>query len=153
MTPVVRIALGSDHAGFERKEVLKKFLGKAGYPVLDLGCHSEERCDYPDYARRVSEAVVKGRADKGVLTCGTGIGMAIAANKVRGIRAAVAWSPLTGRMASQHNWANVLCLPGRILTDLQAQRILKAWLETEPEGGRHKRRIDKISKLDARRCP
>lgn len=153
MKPLVRIAVGSDHAGFERKEALRKFLTRAGYRVLDLGCHSEKRCDYPDYARRVSEAVAKGRADKGVLACGTGIGMAIAANKVRGIRAALAWSPFTGRMASQHNWANVLCVPGRVLSDLQAQRIVKAWLGTEPEGGRHQRRIKKISRLDARRCP
>jgi len=150
---MIRIALGSDHAGFRRKQILRDFLVKRGYQVADLGCPNEERCDYPDYARRVADAVVRHRADKGVLVCGTGIGMAIAANKVRGIRAAVCWNPLTARMATEHNWANVVCVPGRLLTDTQVKATLKAYLDATPEPGRHKRRIDKITRLDKRRCP
>jgi ribose 5-phosphate isomerase B len=149
---MIRIAIGSDHAGFRRKQGLRDLLVKLGYKVVDLGCHDEERCDYPDYARRVAESVAKGRADKGVLVCGTGIGMAMAANKIPGIRAAVCWSLFTARMAAEHNWANVLCVPGRVLSDPQVHRILKTWLSSHPQGGRHKRRIEKIMKLDARKC-
>ena len=148
----MRIAIGSDHAGFRRKRVLRDTLVKMGHRVVDLGTHSETRSDYPDSARRVAESVSRGRCEKGVLLCGTGIGMAITANKVRGIRAAVCWSPYTARMASEHNWANVLCLPGRVLSDIQVLRILKTWLASKFQGGRHERPIKKIAALDNRRC-
>jgi len=147
-----RIAIGSDHAGFRRKQEIREYLVKLGHKVVDLGCPSPERCDYPDYARKVAESVAKKRCEKGILICGTGIGMSIAANKIPGIRAAVCWSPYTARMAAEHNWANVLCLPGRVQSTSQVLRVVRTWLDSKPEEGRHKRRIEKISKLDIQRC-
>lgn len=148
----MKIAIGSDHAGFKRKQLLRDALVQWGHKVVDLGCHSEERCDYPDYAKRVAESVAQGRCEKGVLVCGTGIGMSIAANKVPGVRAAVCWSPYTAEMAIEHNWSNVLCVPGRVLTAHQVNRILKVWLDSRPEGGRHERRVRKITKLESKKC-
>lgn len=147
----LRIAIGSDHAGFRLKGGLGAFLRKAGYRVIDVGTRSEESCDYPDMAERVARAVASGRADRGVLACGTGIGMSIAANKVRGVRAAVVWSVATAKLAAEHNWANVLCLPARFATPAQACARITAWLATPwAEGGRHSRRIRKIEKIDAK---
>lgn len=152
MKTPLRIAVGSDHAGFSRKQFLRDALLGLGFKVVDLGCHREERCDYPDFAKKVAESVAKGRCDKGLLICGTGIGMSIAANKVQGIRAAVAWNSFTAQVASEHNWSNVLCLPGRLLSHSQALRILKVWLRTAPAPGRHERRVRKIEKLEQGRC-
>jgi ribose 5-phosphate isomerase B len=146
-----RIALGADHAGFPVKESIKKYLLQAGYPVEDLGTWSDESVDYPDYARRVSQRVAGGEDRFGILVCGTGIGMSIAANKIEGIRAALAHDATTARMAREHNDANVLTIGGRIVDDATAVEIVKDFLGAEFAGGRHQRRIDKISALDGER--
>ncbi len=143
-----RIALGADHAGFHVKEKIKKFLEASGYPVDDVGTWSEESVDYPDYARAVAEKVAAGADQLGILACGTGIGMAITANKVPGIRAAVAHDAMTARLAREHNDANVLTLGGRVVDDAQAIEIVRDFLDARFAGGRHQRRIDKITELD-----
>ncbi len=150
--PKVRIALGADHAGFHVKETVKKFLEQAGYPVDDVGTWSEESVDYPDFALAVAEKVASGKDQVGILACGTGIGMAITANKVPGIRAAVAHDPMTARLAREHNDANVLTLGGRVVDDTMAIAIVRDFLDTKFAGGRHQRRIDKISELDQARA-
>ena len=146
-----RIAIGADHAGYHAKEVIKRYLLEQGYPIEDLGTWSDESVDYPDYAKKVAERVVKGEDQFGVLVCGTGIGMAIAANKVEGIRAAVAHDAATAHLAREHNDANVLTLGGRVVNDAQAVEIAKEFLATNFAGGRHQRRIDKITELDGER--
>jgi len=143
-----KIALGADHAGFPLKESIKKYLLEAGYPVEDLGTWSDESVDYPDYARKVSQRVADGEDRFGILVCGTGIGMSIAANKVEGIRAALAHDANTARMAREHNDANVLTIGGRVVNDAAAAEIVKDFLTTQFAGGRHQRRIDKITALD-----
>ncbi len=150
--PKVRIALGADHAGFHAKETIKKFLEQAGYPVDDVGTWSEESVDYPDFALAVAERVASGKDQLGILACGTGMGMAITANKVPGIRAAVAHDPMTARLAREHNDANVLTLGGRVVDDTMAIAIVRDFLNTKFAGGRHQRRIDKISELDQARA-
>jgi ribose 5-phosphate isomerase B len=144
----MKIAIGSDHAGFELKEALKTWLAASPHQVEDAGTHSEASVDYPDYAEKVARAVAGGRADRGILICGTGVGICIAANKVRGIRAAPAWNPDIARLSRQHNDANVLCLSGRFIEAAAAREIVQAWLDTPFEGGRHQRRVDKISQLE-----
>ena len=119
-----------------------------GHQILDVGTASEESCDYPDFAYGVAEAVAKKRAAKGILLCGTGIGMAIAANKVHGIRAAVAWNPEVAGLAAEHNNANVICLPARYVSAQVAHHILKRFLTTPFGGGRHLRRVKKIMQLE-----
>ncbi len=146
-----RIALGADHAGFPVKEAIKKYLLEAGYPVEDLGTWSEESVDYPDYARKVAERVARGEDRFGILVCGTGIGMSIAANKVEGIRAALAHDANTARMSREHNDANVLTLGGRVVGDAKALEIVRDFLGTQFAGGRHQRRIDEITKMDEER--
>ena len=146
--PKPRIALGADHAGFHVKETIKKFLEASGYAVDDLGTWSEESVDYPDYARAVAERVAAGEDQMGILACGTGMGMAITANKVPGIRAGVAHDAMTARLAREHNDANVLTLVGRVVDDAQAIEIVRDFLEAQFAGGRHQRRIDKITELD-----
>jgi ribose 5-phosphate isomerase B len=146
-----RIAIGADHAGYHAKEVIKRYLLEQGYPVEDLGTWSDESVDYPDYAKKVAERVARGEDQLGVLVCGTGMGMAIAANKVEGIRAAVAHDAMTARMAREHNDANVLTLGGRVVSDAQAVEIAKEFLNTKFAGGRHQRRIDEITALDRER--
>lgn len=146
-----RIAVGADHAGYHVKEAVKKFLESSGYQVDDMGTWSEESVDYPDYAKKVAERVVEGKDDFGFLACGTGIGMSIAANKIEGIRAAVAHDVMTARLARQHNNANVLALGGRVVTDAQAIEIVKDFLATDFRVGRHQRRVDKIAELDRER--
>ncbi len=147
---VSTIALGADHAGFELKEALKGWLIDRGYQVLDLGTHGSESVDYPDYAVQVAEAVADGKVERGVLVCGTGIGMAMTANKVPGIRAALCSDGFTARMSREHNDANVLALAGRLMESDMAVDILKLWLETEFAGGRHSRRLSKITDLERR---
>ena len=138
------VALGCDHAGFTLKMAVKDFFeGKA--EVMDFGIFEEERADYPDIALQVAGAVSKGKADVGVLLCGTGIGMSIAANKVAGIRAAVCSDVESARLAKAHNNLNVLCMGGRLISQEQARAILKAWLDASFEGGRHLMRINKIA--------
>jgi ribose 5-phosphate isomerase B len=147
----MRIAVGADHGGFARKRDVVRYLRSLGHSVKDMGTVSEDSVDYPDFAREVARAVGSGRARRGVLVCGTGIGMAIAANKVRGVRAAPVWSEKTAKLAAEHNGANVLCLSGRLFKAPALRRMLKAWLTTPFGGGRHQRRIDKISAMEAKR--
>jgi ribose 5-phosphate isomerase B len=143
------IALGADHAGYSLKEKLKTWLAADGHRVIDRGTHSTESVDYPDYAAAVAETVRTGEAERGVLVCGSGIGMAMAANKVAGVRAAVAADPTVARLSRQHNDANVLALGARLTAPGQALEVVQAWLATPFEGGRHARRVDKLAHLDA----
>jgi ribose 5-phosphate isomerase B len=144
----LRIHLGSDHAGFQLKEHLKAYLAARGHQVTDAGPDSEDSVDYPVYAEKVGRAVAFGEADRGVLVCGTGLGMAIAANKVGGVRAVQVSDPEFARMARLHNDANVITLPGRYLTLEQAKEILDVFLTTDFEGGRHRRRLDMIGAME-----
>jgi len=140
----MKIAIGSDHAGFELKETIKVFLKEKGIEVKDFGTHSEERVDYPDYAIPLAESVANGEEDFGILICGTGIGMSIAANKVKGIRASLCSDVYSAHSAREHNNANVLCLGGRVLGKELAKEIVDKWLSSSFLEGRHKRRVDKI---------
>lgn len=144
----MKIALASDHAGYREKERLKPLLREMGLEVEDLGAVSEESVDYPDYARRVAEMVARGDAEQGVLVCGSGTGMAISANKVAGVRAAVAWSEEVARLARQHNDANVLALGARTTPPAEIPKILRAWFETSFDGGRHAARVQKIEEME-----
>ena len=143
-----KIAIGADHAGFEEKEKLKPLLDELGIDYTDVGTTSSESVDYPDYARKVAEGVASGEFDQGILVCGSGTGMAIAANKVRGIRAAVAWSPEIARLAREHNNANVLSLSARFTPDNEAKDIVRAWFDADFEGGRHERRVEKMEEIE-----
>jgi ribose 5-phosphate isomerase B len=143
-----RIPIASDHAGFEMKEKLAQVMREMGYEVDDLGTHSPASTDYPDYAHPLASKVENGEVQRGVLLCGTGNGMAYAANRHHGVRAALAWSPDIARLSRQHNDANVLVLPARFLSDEDGVAILKAWLDTPFEGGRHVPRVRKIETRD-----
>jgi ribose 5-phosphate isomerase B len=147
----MRIAIGSDHAGFEQKELLKRHLDEAGHEVDDRGTFAEESVDYPDYALKVARAVASGEAEFGVLVCGTGIGMAIAANKVVGVRAANVTRADFAVLARQHNNANVVTVSGRFVSPEENIAIIDAFLATEFEAGRHAGRVDKISAAEAER--
>ena len=144
----MRIALASDHAGYAEKERLKTVLSDLGVEFDDLGTKSEESVDYPDYARAVAEQVADGRVEQGLLVCGSGTGMAITANKVPGVRAAVAWSEEIARLARQHNDANVLAIGARTTPAAEIPNIVRAWFSTEFEGGRHADRVNKICDLE-----
>ncbi len=141
---MMKIALASDHAGYAEKERLKPLLAELGLQVDDLGTVSEDSVDYPDYARKVAEEVSQGRADQGVLVCGSGTGMAITANKTPGVRAAVAWSEETARLAREHNDANVMAIGARTTPEGQIPAIVRAWFGATFDGGRHQERVDKI---------
>lgn len=143
----MKIALAADHGGFELKEKVKAHLRQKGIEVLDLGCNSEESVDYPNYGKACGEAVMRGDAEKGVVICGTGIGISIAANKVKGIRCALCTSTFMAEMSRKHNNANMLALGGRILEPELALAILDVWLTTEFEGGRHQRRVDLLDSM------
>lgn len=149
----MRIALGADHAGVGLKGDVKTLLEQRGLDVTDMGAVSEESVDYPDYAARVARAVADGEADLGILACGTGIGMAIAANKVAGIRAAPVVDLESTRLSRAHNDANVLALGARVTPSDLALQIVATFLDTPFEGGRHKRRVDKIAALEGRQTP
>lgn len=146
--PGERIPIASDHAGYELKERLRAALDALGYQADDIGTHGPASTDYPDYAHPLAQQVADGAVARGVLLCGTGLGMSYVANRYPGVRAAVAWSPEVAALARQHNDANVLVLPARFLSDEDAVAILRAWLETPFEGGRHQRRVDKIERDD-----
>lgn len=146
----MRIAIAADHAGYALKEVIKRALGSPPAQVDDLGTDSDASVDYPDFAAGVAALVASGACDRGILICGTGIGMAMAANKVRGVRAATAWSIETARLAREHNDANVLALGARVLRPDVAVALVRTFLETPFAGGRHKRRVDKIDALACR---
>ena len=141
-----RIPIGADHAGYELKEKLKAALAGLGYDVVDVGTHSPASTDYADFAHPVAAEVESGRAARGVLLCGTGLGMAYAANRHPHVRAAVAWSPEIAALARSHNDANILVLPARFVNEEDGVAILKTWLSTPFEGGRHQRRVDKIER-------
>lgn len=140
------IPVGADHAGYALKERLVSELRRLGFEPLDLGTHSTESTDYPEYAHEVAARVEHHDAERGVLLCGTGLGMAYAANRHPGVRAAVAWSPEVARLAREHNDANVLVLPARLVSPEDGLEILRTWLATEFAGGRHARRIAKIDR-------
>jgi ribose 5-phosphate isomerase B len=144
----MKIALGADHAGFELKEKVRGYLQKNGYEVQDEGTVSNESVDYPDFAKKVAEDVVEKRAELGILVCGSGIGMSIAANKVPGIRAANVASEYDAQYSREHNDANVLALGARTLDEPKAITIIDKWLKTPFAGGRHQRRVDKIAAIE-----
>jgi len=142
----MRIALGADHAGFDLKQYLATVLRDGGHEVEDLGTTSRESTDYPDWAMKVADAVATGRAERGVLVCGSGVGMAIVANRRRGVRAVAAVELMTVRLARQHNDANVLALGARLTAAPHAEAILVEFLATPFEGGRHVRRVEKMDR-------
>jgi ribose 5-phosphate isomerase B len=144
----MKIAIGADHAGFELKEKIKQHLVEQGVQVEDQGTVSNESVDYPDFARKVGEQVAQKKADLGILVCGSGVGMAIAANKVPGVRAANVTTEYEAQMSREHNDANVLAIGSRILDEATAQAIVDKWLHTPFAGGRHQRRVDKISRIE-----
>src|SRR5438477_3099362 len=144
-----RILIASDHAGFELKEKLERALGELGYDVQDLGTDSAESTDYADYAHHLAQKVSAGEVRRGVLLCGTGLGMSYTANRYPHVRAAVAWNPEIAKLAREHNDANVLVVPARFVSEELGIAILKTWLDTPFEGGRHARRVDKIEKTDS----
>ena len=143
-----KILIASDHAGFELKGALERALDTLGYDVEDLGTNSKESTDYADYAHPLAQKVSDGEVKRGVLLCGTGLGMSYTANRYPHVRAAVAWSPEIAKLARQHNDANVLVVPARFVSEQQGVEILKTWLDTEFEGGRHARRVEKIELQD-----
>lgn len=144
----MKVSIAGDHAGFEEKQLMIEYLRELGHEVLDRGPDSDARVDYPDFAKLVADDVVSGAADRGVLVCGTGIGMAVAANKVRGIRAANVTSPEFAALAREHNDANVVTVSGRFVTDEVNRAIVKTFLETGFGGGRHAGRVAKIAALE-----
>jgi len=144
----VRMAIGSDHRGFGLKEALKELLGELGHEWVDFGCHGEDPMDYPDIAQPVGEAVVAGEYERGILICGNGVGMSIAANKVKGVRAALCQNSFTARLARRHNDVNVLCLGAWGIGHGLAEEIVRTFLSEEFEGGRHARRLEKIRAME-----
>jgi ribose 5-phosphate isomerase B len=151
LNPTMRIAIGSDHVGYPLKEDIKTYLGELGYVYEDFGANSAERTDYPLFAREVTSAISSKQADAGILICGTGVGMAITANKVKGIRAVVCSEPYSAMLSRQHNNTNVLALGSRVVGQELARMIVKAWLDAEFEGGRHASRLEIISEIEAER--
>ena len=143
----MRIAIGCDHRGLKLKQLAIKLIVEMGHSYQDSGCYTEESVDYPDIAKKVAEAVAKGHFDRGILICGTGIGMSIAANKVRGIRAALCYNAFSARLARQHNDANILCLAAEE-GKARIPAIIEIFLTTEFEGGRHQLRLNKISAME-----
>jgi len=145
----MKVAIGSDHAGFDYKEMIKEYLEKEfGFEVIDKGTYSNERTDYPIYAKAVAEAVASGEADKGILICGTGIGMSITANKIKGVRAALCPNNFMAEMSRKHNDANVLCLGQRVIGTDHALSIVKTFFITGFEGGRHSERLALITDIE-----
>ena len=145
----MKIAIGSDHRGLHVKQRVVPLLQQMGHEVTDFGPAAQGSVDYPDYALEVARAVGEGRAERGILICGTGIGMCIAANKVQGVRAAPCHDSITAELSRRHNDANVLCLSADLLGDELIDRMVRIWLTTEFEGGRHARRVDKIMRFEA----
>jgi len=145
----MRIAIGCDHKGLELKQLIMQIITDAGYNTEDFGCYTADSVDYPDIAKKVAEAVADGSFEKGILICDTGIGMSIAANKIRGIRAALCYDAFSARRARQHNDANILCL-GTELEPEVIREIIEAYLTSEFEGGRHLRRLNKIKTMEGK---
>jgi ribose 5-phosphate isomerase B len=149
----MKIAVGSDHRGFDVKKRIVPLLQQMGHEVIDLGTHGNESVDYPDFALQVARAVGEKQVDRGILICGTGIGMCIAANKVPDVRAAPCHDSITAEMSRRHNNANVLCLSADLLGAEIIDRMIKIWLTTEFEGGRHARRVEKITRFEEKSKP
>lgn len=147
----MKVAIGSDHGGLDLKEAVISVLKELNLEFEDMGTHDRSSCDYPDYAQKVGAAVVSGAFEQGILICGTGIGMSIAANKVPGIRAALCNEIFSAKMARNHNDANILCIGARVVGPGVAQEIVKAYFTSGFEGGRHARRVEKINALDTRK--
>lgn len=143
----MKIAIGADHAGFEGKEKIKKTLDELGLEYEDVGTHSLDSVDYPDFSQKVGAKIEAGEAEKGILVCGSGIGVAMAANKMPGVRAAQAWNEETARLSRRHNDANVLTIGARVIPETEIEKIVRAWLETDFEGGRHAGRVEKMMNL------
>lgn len=141
------IALASDHAGFRLKEIIKKFLVDNNYDIMDLGTNSESSVDYPIYARKAAQAVAEGQCEKGIVCCGTGIGVSIAANKVKGIRCALVHDLYTAEMCKKHNNSNMIALGARVVDHEEALKMVETWMNAEFEEGRHQRRIDEIEEI------
>ena len=146
----MNIALGCDHGGFGLKQEILSYLQQAGYAVNDLGCHSEESVDYPDFAERVCAAIGSRKADRGILICGTGIGMSMAANKIPNIRAAACSEPYSAILSKRHNNSNVLCMGARVVASGLATLITEGWLNASYEGERHQRRVDMLTRIEQR---
>lgn len=144
----MKIAIASDHGGFELKDSMVEYIKSLGNEVMDLGTNSADSVDYPDYAKKVCEEIQQGNSDLGILICGTGIGMSLAANKFEGIRAACVSDVYSAKMSRNHNNANVLCIGARVIGDEVAKLIIKTFLENEFEAGRHQRRVDKIMAIE-----
>lgn len=144
----MRIAMGNDHSALELKNIIKKFVESKGHEVIDLGTNSTESCDYPIYGEKVGRAVASGQADLGIAICGTGLGISLAANKVKGIRACVCSEPYTARLSRLHNNANVLAFGARVVGSELAKMIVETWLEAEFEGQRHARRVQMIMDIE-----
>lgn len=144
----MKIAIAADHGGFELKDSMVKYIKSLGNEVMDLGTNSADSVDYPDYAKKVCEEIQQGNSDLGILICGTGIGMSLAANKFEGIRAACVSDVYSAKMSRNHNNANVLCIGARVIGDEVAKLIIKTFLENEFEAGRHQRRVDKIMAIE-----
>ena len=144
----MKLAIGSDHGGFRLKEAIKTYLLAHDYEVTDFGTESEDSCDYPDFALPVAQAVAKGEYDRGILICGTGIGIGIVANKVKGVRAALCHDTFSAEACRNHNDANILTMGERIVGEGLALKIVETFLNSEFEGGRHQRRVDKIKALE-----
>ena len=143
-----KIAIGSDHAGYDMKEAIKDQLQADGYDVIDMGTHDKNACDYPDFAAAVAHAIAQGQAPVGIIVCSTGIGVSMTANKVHGISAALVHHANEAEMTRRHNDANVLCMGGRVIGSGLAAEIVDVFLTTEFEGGRHQRRVDQITDLE-----
>ena len=144
----MKIAVASDHGGFDLKEQVKVWLQEMGHEVEDFGCHSKESCDYPDFGAAAARAVASGQCERGIVICTTGIGISIAANKVKGIRCALCSEPWSAEMTRRHNNANMLAMGAGAVGPLLARRIVETFLTTEFEGGRHQRRVDKITAVE-----
>jgi ribose 5-phosphate isomerase B len=146
------IIIGCDHAAFSLKETIKAFIVDKGLNVQDVGTHSTDSVDYPDFGAKVSQAVSSGAAERGILLCGSGIGMSMTANRFPGVRAALCWDLFTAIMSRRHNNANILVLGARVTGDVLATEMVRAWLETPFEGGRHQARLDKLNKISRNIC-
>lgn len=144
----MKIAIGCDHGGFDLKQVIIPFLKEQGVDVVDVGTYSTESVDYPDYGLKVAEAVTGGKAERGIAICGTGVGICITVNKVPGIRGSLCTNEYMAELTRRHNDSNMLVLGGRVIGDELAKNIVKVWLNTPFEGGRHQRRLDKITAIE-----
>ena len=147
---IMKIAMGNDHTAIEMKKVIKAFVESKGYQVIDFGTNSTESCDYPAYGERVARAVADKEADLGIAICGTGVGISLACNKVKGIRACVCSEPYTAKLSRMHYNSHVLCFGARVIGDEMAKMITEEWLDAQYEGGRHQRRVDMITDIEKR---